>query len=159
MTKYPNQIDDDSSLPRADDGITEINSFIINAVREAVFSLERTLGINPQGSAGSIANRLSVSLDSSGNIIPSALTGIGLIMLPITNDQVISASAAIQETKLDFFYPTTTLYNLFTSLKSSVDVLNGFLSLTGIKLEPHIDGTNYNHLLTAIVCRSKYSIS
>ena len=149
MSNFPFQLDDDSDLPRVDDNITEIGGDAINALRSAMFAVEANIGINAQGTQGSIAQLLSVSLNPDGTIKPSALVGIGLVALPITDAQ-ISQTASIQESKLNLTYSTVSLYTLILTLQNSIDVLNGFLSLTGVKLEPHIDGTNYNHFLSAI---------
>lgn len=148
-TLYPNSLDDDSSLPRVSDNITEAGEEAINATRSAVFSLEEEVGIGGKGSLTSIADRIAVSIDDDGLIKPSALTGIGLISLPITNSQ-ISPTAAISESKLSLTYSTSSLHTLYLALSNSVDVLDGFLTLTGIKLQPHIDGTDFNHFLSHI---------
>jgi hypothetical protein len=149
VSNFPFQIDSNVELPQVDDNITSIGGIAINALRSAMFAVESNVGINAQGSTGSIAQRLSVSLNPDGTIMPSALVGIGLVTLPITDAQ-ISPTAAIQESKLSLVYSTSSLYTLILTLQNSIDVLNGFLSLTGVKLEPHIDGTAYNHFLSAI---------
>lgn len=148
MSQFPNQLDSDLDLPRVDDNITEIGADAINACRAAIFNIEANIGIGAAGSTDSIASRLNVSLQPDGTIYPSVLINL-LTQINITDAQV-SPTAAIQESKLNLTYSTASLYNLYSTLKSSVDILNGFLSLTGIKLEPHIDGTDYNHLLSAI---------
>ena len=150
MANFPQSLDDDLSLPRVDSNITQLGPAAINALRSAMFSVELEVGIGGSGTAGSIANRLNNALSQDGTrILPSALAGAGLVTLPITSDQ-ISPTAGIQESKLSLTFSTASLYNLYITLKTSVDILNGFLSLTGVKLEPHIDGTDYNHLLSAI---------
>ena len=149
MSQFPSAPDSDTDLPRVDGNLTEIGGDAINALRDAMFAVEGNIGTNGQGSTGSIAQRLSVSLNPDGSIKPSALAGIGLVYLPIV-DSEISPTAAIQESKLNLIYSTTSLFNLYTALKSSIDVLDGFLALTGVKLQPHLDGINYNHLLSAI---------
>lgn len=149
MSNFPSQLDDDSTLPRVDADIIDIGPDAINSLRSAMFAVEANIGINAQGSTGSISQFLSVSFNPNGTIKPSSLTGIGLVILPIT-DIEISSTASIQESKLNLTYSTSSLYTLILTLQNSIDVLNGFLSLTGVKLEPHIDGTNYNHFLSAI---------
>src|ERR1700735_508266 len=149
MSNFPFAQDTDVQLPRVDGNISEIGGDAINALRSAMFAVEQNIGSGANGSHSSIAVRLNTSLNADGTIMPSALTGIGLVSLPITNSQ-ISPTAGIQESKLSLTYSTGSLYTLYTTLQNSINVLNGFLSITGIKLEPHIDGTNYNHLLSAI---------
>lgn len=148
MSQFPFQLDSDVDLPRVDNNITEIGGEAINALRSAMMAVEANIGIGA-GGAGSIAQRLNTSLDEYGNILPSALVNL-LTIVQITNAQV-APGAAIQESKLALSYSTASLYNLYVTLKTSVDILNGFLTLTGVKLEPHIDGIDYNHLLSAIL--------
>src|ERR1039457_5013189 len=150
MSNYPNQIDDDVSIPRIDANITDIGGDVINDLRSAVFAIESTLGLIPQGNALSVASRLSTSLDPIGNILPASLAGLGLVYLPITNSE-ISPTAAISESKLALTYPTATLYNLFLSLNNAIGILNGWLSTIGVDLAPHLSGSAYNHELSAIL--------
>lgn len=150
MSEYPQNLDTDVDLPRVDDNITTIGADAINALRASVFAIEAALGINPQGSTPSTANRLATSLDPNGNILPSAIAAAGLVSLPITNSEV-SASAGITENKLALTYPTATLYNLYLSLNGSIGILNGWLSTIGIMVLPHINGSAYNHELSAIL--------
>jgi len=144
MSNFPNQLDDDNVLPPVNNNLTEIGEELLNALRSAVFAIQSNIGILANGSKASIADRLDQSLNQDGTIKASALTGLGLVVLPITDSQV-SAIAGIQESKLQLNYSTQYLYNLYQNLKNSVDVLNGFLSITGIKVEPHIAGTAYRH--------------
>lgn len=149
MSQFPNSLDTDLDLPRVDGNITEIGGDAINALRDAMFRVEGNIGLNANGTANSISDRLNVSLNPDGSIKPSILVGLVSGIGGLTDAQ-ISQTAGIKESKLALTYSTASLFNLYTLLKSSVDVLNGFLSLTGIKLEPHIDGTDFNHLLSAI---------
>lgn len=149
MSQFPTQLDSDTDLPRVDDNITEIGADAINALRAAMFNVEAEIGIGASGTVGSIAQRLSVSINPDGTISPSIIVAAVSLIGGLTDSQ-IAATAGIHESKLSLTYSTSSLYNLYVVLKTSVDILNGFLSLTGIKLEPHIDGTNYNHLLSAI---------
>jgi hypothetical protein len=149
MSQFPTQLDSDSDLPRIDNNISDIGGDAINALRAAMFNVEAEIGIGASGTAGSIAQRLNVSLLPDGSIDPSImLTYVGNI--GGLTDAQISATAGIQESKLNLQYSTSYLNSLCVLLKVSVDNLNGFLSLVGVKVEPHIDGTNYNHLLSAI---------
>lgn len=152
MSQFPYQLDSDVDLPRVDNNITEIGGLAINAIRAAIFAIEADIGIGAAGAAGSIAQRLNVSLDANGNILPSALVNL-LTIVQITDAQVASG-AGIQESKLNLAYSTASLHLLYEILKTSVDNLNGWLSITGVELQPHIDGTNYNHSLSAILVES-----
>src|SRR5271165_676653 len=99
MSNFPTNFDDDISLPVVNDNITEIGGDAINALRDAVFSIEQNIGLNAQGATTSLAARLGVSIDQNGNIIPSAIASLGLVTLPITNSQ-IAINAGIPESKL-----------------------------------------------------------
>jgi len=107
-SKYPGELDTDKELPRVDDNITEIGGDAINGLRSAVFQIEETLGLDPQGTAADVAARLDQSLAPDGSIKASALTTIGLVALPITNS-MIAATAGIEESKLDLDYSTVQL--------------------------------------------------
>lgn len=149
MTNFPNSIDSDLELPPVYDNIVEAGSEAIQAIRSALFAVEENIGINGHGNKNSISERLSVSIDEDGLIRPSMLTGLGLVTLPITNSQ-ISATAAIDESKLNLIFSTQLLYNLIQNLDSAVTVLNNFVSITGIKIEPHIAGSAFKHSLSHI---------
>src|SRR3990167_10183206 len=99
MTLYPDALDDDNTIQRIDDNLSELGTEVINSLRSAVFAIETELGIGLSGSAGSLINRLDLSLNPDGSIKASALTSIGLVTLPITNSQIAS-NAGISEFKL-----------------------------------------------------------
>lgn len=149
MSNFPSSLDDDVTLPRVDDNITEIGADAINALREAVFNIEAEIGVGASGTAGSIASRLGVALDGAGNIKSSAIAGLGLVTLPITDSQ-ISATAAIKESKLDLDYNTQDLYNFISDLNSKTSTTLAFIANTGSKVEPHLSGVNYNHVMDHI---------
>jgi len=123
---YPGGLDNDLSIPRVDDNITEIGGEAINGLRSAVFNIEETLGINPQGTAADVATRLNQSLNPDGTIKASALSSIGLVTLPITNNQ-IATNAGVEESKLDLDYTTV-------QLKTWIDELNVFARSINEKL-------------------------
>lgn len=149
MSNYPVSLDDDVSLPRVENNITEIGDAAINALRDAVFNIEAELGTSVAGTATSLAQRLSVAIDPAGNIRSAALTGLGLVTLPIF-DSEISAAADIKESKLKLDYKTADLYNLFTNLNNNLTTALNFISNTGSKVEPHLQGATYRHFLTHI---------
>ena len=63
-SNYPNKLDTSVEIPVIRDNITEIGSDVLNSLRAAIFNIERTLGINPQGAAGNtVAARLSNVVD------------------------------------------------------------------------------------------------
>ena len=92
-SKYPNQLDTSSEIPVVRDGITEISSEIFNSLRSAIIQIEKTLGINPQGSAGfTVSDRISASLDQSGNLSREALERANVLLGQLTNDNVAARS-------------------------------------------------------------------
>jgi hypothetical protein len=141
MSVYPFAIDDDTTIIRVDDNITEIGEEAVNQLRDAVFSLEESLGINPASSAGDVATRLNKSLTADGDIKASALTSIGLVSLPITNSQV-GVTAGIQESKLSLDYSTADLYAQIQSNKVLLNTLQGYSLTTRSDLLVHISGAS-----------------
>lgn len=149
MSNFPTSIDDDSTLPSVSDNITEIGEEAINALKDAIINIENEIGVGASGSAGSIADRIGMSLEADGTIKASAITGLGLVTLPIS-DSHISNSAQIKESKLLLDYSTATLFGTITSQGSLINNLLTFVSGTGSKLQPHIAGSAYNHYLNHI---------
>ncbi len=139
MTVYPFGIDSDANIIRIDDDISELGSTAINQLRDAVFAIEKELGIQPAGSVTSLANRLNVSLNADGTIKASALTSVGLATLPITNSQV-ATNAGIQESKLDLDYATGDLNTLVQSNLALLTSLTAFANITSSNLNSHIAG-------------------
>ena len=149
MTNFPNSYDDDSTLPPINDNITQEGGTAINALREVAFSLENYLGLGAAGSTGSIAARLGVSLLPDGTINPSAIASLGLVTLPINNTQIAN-NAGIDESKLLLDYRTLDLFNYIRDLSKDVNLVDGWIATTGIKLEPHLIGAIYRHVLNQI---------
>ncbi|KKN13226.1 hypothetical protein LCGC14_1008560 [marine sediment metagenome] len=144
MSTYPSQLDSDVEIQRVDDNITEVGSDVINALRDAVFIIQKTLGVNPQGNKSTLTNRINTSIDANGIIKRSALESVGLVSLPITNLHV-GTTAGIEETKLDLDHGTQVLKNLNDSMRIDLDgISNGLSALTsGFNL--HILGSGNFH--------------
>jgi hypothetical protein len=149
MTNFPNDFDDDTTLPFVNDNITEIGGDAINALRDAVFEIEQNIGLGAQGTTSSIATRLSVAFNPDGSLKPSTITSLGLVTLPITEDQ-ISNTAEIPESKLRLDHRTQDLFNYIRDLSGDINVAIGWMSVTGIKLEPHLIGAIYRHTMNQI---------
>ncbi len=127
-SKYPQALDTSSEIPVVRDNILEVGSDVINSLRSAIFNIERTLGINPQGTVGqTLSDRLNHVLDSSGNIKSEALQQANVLSGPILDNDV-SKVAAIQENKLRLDYPTSLL-------QSEISILNNEISSIISKLE------------------------
>ena len=143
-TKYPNQIDTPSELPIVRDNIFEIGSDAINSLRSAIIQIEKTLGINPQGAVGlTVGDRISQTLDSSGNIKKEALDIAGVISGPIFDDQV-SDVAAIKEKKLKLDFPTKVIQSQVSYISSLIDEIQNQIEEMSSKLSAHLspDATN-----------------
>src|ERR1700678_3899426 len=130
MSNFPNSIDDDSTLPAVNDNLTEIGADAINALRDAVFNIETNIGIGANGTTSSLAQRLSIFLNSDGTPNASIIYGLGLVVLPITNVQV-SETAGIQESKLLLDYRTQDLFNYIRDLAKDVNLAIGWISVSG----------------------------
>lgn len=144
MSNFPNNFDDDTTLPFVNDNITEVGGDAINALRDAVFSIQQYLGLGGAGTTPSISSRLGISLFPDGTIKPSAITSLGLVTLPITNNQIAN-NADIPESKLHLDHRTQDLFNYIRDLSGDVNIALGWISTTGIKLEPHLIGAIYRH--------------
>lgn len=149
MSKFPSDFDDDTTLPFVNDNVTEIGGEAINALRDAVFSLEQNIGLGAAGTTPSISARLGVAFNPDGTLKPSAITSLGLVTLPITDNQ-ISATAQIAESKLRLDHRTQDLFNYIRDLSNDINLSLGWISTTGVKLEPHLVGALYRHALQQI---------
>jgi len=150
MSKFPTELDTDAELPSVIDGSTEIGGEAINAQKDAILAIERTLGTDVQGTTGSLADRLAVSINPDGTLDAAAVSASWLIGSPITNAHV-SASAAIEESKLDLDVGTTVLQNQITSSAIDIDALQDSAATQIAKLASHIAGTDDQHLAEDIV--------
>ena len=122
-SKYPDKLDTSIEIPAVRDNIIEIGSDVLNSVRTAIFQIERTLGINPQGAVGNtVSDRLNKSLDGNGNILKEALDRANVLSGPVV-DKDVSKNAAINESKLRLDYPTQLLQDQISQLINQLDVV------------------------------------
>ena len=149
MSNFPSDFDDDVTLPVVNDNLTEIGGEAINAVRDAVFNIEQYLGLGANGTTSSVATRLGISLNPDGTIKSSAIASLGLVTLPITNDQIAN-NAGIPESKLKLDHRTQDLFNYITDMSSGLNTALGWIGATGSKVEPHLFGFLYRHTLDQI---------
>ena len=149
MSNYPSDFDDDSTLPAVNDNLTEIGGDAINALRDAVMQIELALGLNIAGTQPNLAARLGVFINPDGSPNASVLTSLGLVTLPIRNDQ-IAENAGIPESKLRLDFRTQDLFNYIRDLSLDVNTVAGWISISGIKLEPHLIGAIYRHTMDQI---------
>lgn len=149
MSNFPLDFDNDITLPFVNDNLTEIGGEAINAARDAIINMEFEIGLGASGTTGSIANRLAVALNPDGSIKSSAITGLGLVTLPITQDQIAN-NAAIPESKLKLDHRTQDLFNYIRDLSKDINLSVGWISVSGVKLEPHLIGAIYRHSMDQI---------
>jgi hypothetical protein len=149
MSNFPNNFDDDSTLPSINDNISEIGGDAINALRDAVFNIEMNIGLNANGTTTSIAQRMGIFINPDGTPNASIIYNLGLVTLPVTNTQIAEA-AGIPESKLTLDFPTLSLYNYIRDLSNNVNTALGWQSVSGSKLEPHLIGLIYRHDLAQI---------
>jgi hypothetical protein len=147
MTTYPSAIDNDVSVVRIDDNLSELGTTAINQLRQAVFSIEKTIGINVQGSKTNLNDRISVFINADGT--PN-LTGLGLPTFPIDNNQ-IATNANIIESKLKLDFGTSSLNNRIETLVSSISSIQLSLLNLNLNIIGHIAGTSSNHNASAIM--------
>lgn len=147
-SKYPQSLDTSVELPAVRDSVL---SDPINSLRSAVIQIERTLGVNPQGTAGNtLASRLNRVLDGNGNLLPEAFTQAGLLSGPISNSDV-SDNAAIAERKLNLNFPTQILQDEISMLQSDIDTVASQIAELSVKIATHISPDAINrHPGTAI---------
>jgi hypothetical protein len=137
-SKYPQQLDTSIEIQPVRDNILEVGSDVINSLRSAIFNIEKTLGINPQGAVGNtLSERLNKSLDSNGNIKSEALSNANILTGPII-DADVSKVAAIQESKLKLDFPTQLLQNEISILNSTLDDIISQISTLSTELSLHI---------------------
>jgi hypothetical protein len=144
LSKFPSEIDTDSELPRIIDGVSETTGEAVNALREAVFAVENTLGTDIQGSADNLAERLNESLNPNGTIKTSALQASGLVGYPVTNAD-IATNAAVAESKLDLDYSTASLFSAITSNDVDIYSLQSTMTVVQATLTNHISGAADKH--------------
>jgi hypothetical protein len=138
-SKYPQELDTSLEIPPARDNILEVGSDIINSLRSAIFNIERTLGINPQGAIGNtLAERLNHIIDGNGNLRSDALNLSNVLSGPIIDNDV-SNVAAIQESKLKLNFPTILLQDEITVLNSQLEDIQNTLNEVSNEIAIHLN--------------------
>src|SRR6185369_8793303 len=67
-TKYPSQIDTNSTLPRAVDLVTPVKAAIVNDLIEAIITIENELGVKPSATYATVRARLDTLEGILGNL-------------------------------------------------------------------------------------------
>lgn len=135
-SRYPKGFDTDVEIPRIDNNVTEIGGDAINGLRDAVFTLEKILGLNVQGSATDLVTRLNKTLDANGNLKATAISTLWSGS-PIMNSHIAN-NAGIKETKLTLDYGTTQLKTWIDTLRVRVDALYKSIAQDITNLSRHI---------------------
>jgi hypothetical protein len=148
MSNFPTKLDDDVTLPRVDDNVTEIRGDIINALRHAIFNIQAEIGIGARGSKDSLADRIGISLNPDGSLKGSIISSIISSMGPIRNEH-IAANANISESKLNLNHSTSDLNSSLLALRADTERVLSFISLDGSKINPHLQG-EFAHTLNHI---------
>jgi len=143
-SSYPGEIDSDVELPRVDDNISEVGGDAINSLRDAIFSIENAIGVNPQGNTASLVTRVNSVIDADGTIKTSALITKGLIALPISDSQ-IGDGAAIQEVKLDLDFGTSFLNNRITTNAADLESFRTSFNANSARSINHFNGIADRH--------------
>lgn len=150
-SNYPSKLDTSKEIPAVRDNILEIGSETINSIRSAIFNIEKTLGINPQGSSGNtVANRLNAITDGSGKIRKDALTLANVLSGPITNVDVAN-TAAIAESKLRLNFPTQILQDEISIVGSEIDVLKTQIDDLSASVAAHLHSSAINRHKAAAI--------
>lgn len=112
FSKYPNNLDDTSSLPISVDLVTEVKAEVVNRLRDSVIATQTELGRVPSGTFGTVRARLDA--------IDSLLSDLGSQIA--SNDADI---AAINATLI--------------SLQNQITALDADLQATEAQLQQNID--------------------
>ena len=148
-SRYPSALDDVDNLPTVRDNLTDIGGDVINRLRDAILSIERTLGINVQGTFSDLAHRLGVIINPDGSINKQAFMAIGGVFGPIRNDD-IDPNAKISESKLQLNYPTALLQDEIKILDARNAGLIDLILSANSGLQEHVTRATGAHRATAI---------
>nr|BDD46257.1 hypothetical protein 89 [bacterium] len=150
-SKYPSELDTSKELPAVRDNILEIGSEVINSLRSAVFNIERTLGVNPQGASGNtVANRLNTALDGNGQIRKEALTLANVLSGPIV-DADVAKTASISESKLRLTFPTQVLQDQISMVNGEIDNIIDQVETLSSTLATHLHASAVNRHSSAAI--------
>lgn len=128
-TVYPGGIDDNITLPLVFDNITEVTAVTVNRLQQAIISVERTLGVNPQDgytNSGGVATRLN-GVDTQ---LASLNTGLANVITEVT-----ALIAALDGEHINLGTPQggfnpigiTTLHNT-TPITEAINTFNNIMS-------------------------------
>ncbi len=148
-SRYPAALDNVDNLPTVRDNLTDLGGNVINRLRDSILAIERTLGINIQGTFQDLASRLAVIINSDGSINKQAFMAVGGIFGPIRNDDV-DPNAQIAEGKLNLNYPTALLQDEIKILDARNAGLLELILSANSGLQEHITRATGAHRAVAI---------
>jgi hypothetical protein len=127
MSIYPNAIDGFEQLPVAIDGITKINAYSVNNLREAILNIERELGIRPSSYYSSVRERLDALEMKDSSPIETRVTQLENAVAAIEADLGLNykgpySSLAARLDYIDSLLPDEPLF-----LEAGEDILKGHL--------------------------------
>lgn len=148
-TRYPSALDDVDNLITVRDNLSSISGDVFNRLRDSILSIERTLGINPQGNFSDLVSRLAVIIAADGSINKQAFLAVGGIFGPIRNAD-IDPNAQIAESKLNLLFPTSVLQDEIKILDARNAGLLDLIRSSSAGLQEHITRATGAHRATAI---------
>jgi len=112
MSIYPKAIDGFEQIPLIVDGVTKVNAFSVNNIREAVLNIERELGINPSSDEFStVSERLdAIEGQASLGTLEDRIADLEAQVLALEFELGTNPSGdfATVEDRLDFIEASTT---------------------------------------------------
>lgn len=101
FSKYPNQLDDDTSLPKTVDLVTPVKAEVVNRLRDAIIATQAEIGTNPSSTFGNIKARLddiNGLISTLSNNISGNDTDIATLQ---TDVDALEASVASLQSEVD----------------------------------------------------------
>ena len=128
-SKYPNQLDDSSTLPPAVDLVTEVKAEAVNRLRDAILAIEAELGIQPSGAYGAVKARLD-AMQAQTTTIGQDLDALELEIGPNPSGTFDTASERFTDFDAQF-----------ADLQSQIDAINIILATSRQIVSPIISGS------------------
>lgn len=129
FSKYPESLDDSSTLPVSVDNVTPVNAEVVNRLRSSVISTQTELGTVPSGNFETVKARLD-NIDVTLNNL-AANIGLGEGSNESLNGRV------------------TTLETNLSSLETEVTSLESTITSVNVTLTSHVTNSSNPHSTTA----------
>lgn len=91
-TRYPDQVDTSTELPKATDLVTPVNGEAVNRLREAILAVENELGAQPSGTFSTVRARLD-AMDTALSSLGADVGSIDPTIEILHDDVSINANA------------------------------------------------------------------